>query len=198
MLIYWWIYMVFCGLPDRWLAALWRVLGGVAATADTGALKGGAAGHRTIRRRCAAHGGTNAHSCKDIVNVWCCITRIMITIRIGHDQLRLCSDLGHNAAVTGRSTGCGTGRAWGGRMTERKTMTDTTRRWWQFERNPVVPINQTQAAMAATATAGRGSGVRHVASDNWQETWRGAWREANARENKAQRQLKTRKKLSFN
>lgn len=56
-------------IPEGWLAALGRVLGCVAPAADTGALQSGAAGHRTVRRRCAANGGANAHSCKDIVNV---------------------------------------------------------------------------------------------------------------------------------
>lgn len=56
-------------IPESWLAAFGRVLGGVAPAADTGAVQGGAAGYRTVRRRCAADGGAHAHSCKDIVNV---------------------------------------------------------------------------------------------------------------------------------
>jgi len=122
--------------PESWLASLGRVLGGVPATADTGSLQGGATGHRTVRRRCAAYGGTNAHSCKDIVNVWCSITRIMITIRIGNNQLRLCGDLCHNAAVTSTMISKG----------------DESWSWWWWQSNgngngngnPAMPINQRQ------------------------------------------------------
>lgn len=43
-----------------------------------------------------------------------------------------------------------------------------------------------------------GQGKWHAACGKWQLAGDVSWREANVRENKAQRQLKTRKKLSFN
>lgn len=61
---------------------------------------------------CGSRGGGGRHACKDIVNVWGCITRIMITIRIGDDQLRLCGDLGHNAAASALWQ-CGAMWRWG-------------------------------------------------------------------------------------
>lgn len=107
--------------PEGGFAALRRVVaGGAPLTADAGPLEGGATGQRTVRRRaaaprsgwCGSRGGGGRHACKDIVNVWGCITRIMITIRIGDDQLRLCGDLGHNAAASALWQ-CGAMWRWG-------------------------------------------------------------------------------------